>query len=123
MELLSTLPASVDDLSTFGSDRSVDNELYVEMGVGMPKFELFKIGKLTFGLKFSFIWFWEEKSKGVVWVIAIFEDKFVGFSEVNVFDELNFDDDEKAVFKESNLALGAVMFEYKLTKCRGIING
>jgi hypothetical protein len=46
---------------------------------------------------------------------------------VNVFEELNFDDDEKAVFKESNFALGAVIFEYKLTKlvldvCRLLMN-
>ena len=51
----------------------------------------------------------------------------VGFSEVNVFEELNFDADEKALFKESNFALGAVILEYKLAKlvldvCRLLMN-
>ena len=46
---------------------------------------------------------------------------------MNAFEELNFDADEKALFKESNLALGAVTFEYKLAKlvldvCRLLMN-
>lgn len=56
-ELLSALLPNVDDLSTLGSDKNVDNELYVEVGVKISVLELVEIGRLTFGLKLSFMWF------------------------------------------------------------------
>ena len=57
IELLSALLLNVDDLSTLGSDKNVDNELYVEVGVRTSVLELVEIGRLTFGLKLSFMWF------------------------------------------------------------------